>query len=207
MLYLRVRTEYSHCSTLLTLQKKKKDKKKKEKKKKKDSDEGVEEVAGEVAHLHIEDKLDEIAHKPHAKKSKFELQMEAALKKKEAEDKEHHEMDDKEAKKAEKAAEKARKEAEIARQIAEQEDAKAAEKGDGEEKEDGEVFYGAPDEKVWSDKSQAHVDAEAEAEKGPDLSVSRVLIVSPVSSVIIYLRFKSLPRTFYSSRTIRMERN
>ena len=157
-----------------TVQKKKKDKKKKDKKKKKDSDGEADEVAGEVEHLHIEDKLDEIAHKPDAKKSKFELQMEAALKKNEAE--EHEEADEMEAKKATKMAEKARKEAEIAKQIAEQEEAKAKSGAEEGKEEDGEVFYGAPDEKVWSDKSQAHMDAEAEAAKGPDLSVSGVLV-------------------------------
>ena len=136
-----------------------------------------------MEHLHIQDKLDEMAHKPDAKKSKFELQMEAALKKKEAE--EHQEVDEAEAKKAAKKAEKARKEAEIAKQIAEQEEEEAKAKSE-EDKEDGEVFYGAPDEKVWSDKSQAHMDAEAEAEKGPDLSVSGVLVVALQFRITLY---------------------
>lgn len=130
-------------------------------------------VAHEVEHkLHLEEELDELAHKPESKKSKFELQMEAALKKKHDDEEENkkrsaeHEMEVKAAKKAEKEAnERALKEAEIAKQTAEE---AAVE----EEKEDGDVFYGAPDEKVWSDKSQAQREAEGEANNGPDLSVS-----------------------------------
>ena len=125
-----------------------------------------------MEHLHIEDKLDEMAHKPDSKKSKFELQMEAALKKKEAEEEEkkHHEVDEKEAKKAARRPRKLARKPRLLSRLPNRR--RLPRRETDEEKEDGEIFYGAPDEKVWSDKSQAHHWRRSRGRKGPDLSVS-----------------------------------
>ena len=54
---------------------------------------------------------------------------------------------------------------------------------DGEEKEskeDGgedEIFYGAPDEKAWTDKSHAILESEKRKDEGPDLSVSKTVFI------------------------------
>lgn len=109
---------------------------------------------------------------PNRKKSKFELQMEEALRKKEQkaleEQKEKEEA-------AAKAAEKARqKELEAIRKIDEEEQAEReanAIRKKMEEEEESEVFYGAPDDVAWTDKSHAQRESE-NLEGEPDKSVS-----------------------------------
>jgi len=125
---------------------KKEKKEKKEKKSKKDKKQKDEDS--------VDSEEAEKAEKAAAKKSKFELQMEAAMKKKE----------DAEAAASEEPAPKAKK-AEIP---------KVPDKLAGEEEEtkketnDDEIMYGAPDDVVWSDKSSAIRDAEKGAEDDPN---------------------------------------
>lgn len=66
------------------------------------------------------------------------------------------------------AAERARKQAEEERLAEEGEEGKT---GNDDEEGTEEVFYGAPDDKAWTDKSAAQMEAEAKAEEGPDRSV------------------------------------
>ena len=126
------------------------------------------------------------------KKSKLEKKLEAAKMKMDEEKEENkdgdddddddvviEEMDEKAMRKAEKAAKKARKAEKEAKKLSKlqgksgsDEDDKAADTKDDGEKKD-EVFYGAPDDHVWTDSSHAIKDAEKnKKDDGPDTSVS-----------------------------------
>mmetsp|Transcript_399 Transcript_399/g.565 ORF Transcript_399/g.565 Transcript_399/m.565 type:complete len:755 (+) Transcript_399:795-3059(+) len=107
-----------------------------------------------------------------APKTKFELQMEKAMLKKHADEETAHDADAK--KRAEAAAKAAEKERlaieEMDRQEqAEREADEIRQKMEAEEVAD--VFYGHGDD-AWTDKSHAIRDAEENAEKGPDKSLT-----------------------------------
>jgi len=72
---------------------------------------------------------------------------------------------EKEAAKLEKARKKAEKEAKIAAEM------QGLNEKSNDKDGDNEVFYGAPDDKAWTDKSEAILNAETEGGKGPDLSL------------------------------------
>ena len=128
--------------------KEKKEKKKKKKKKEKDSSDS----SGD------DDGIEQGAPK---QKSKFELQMEEALKQKEA-----AESEAAQAKTAEEEGEKA---AAKAKKKAPEPDPEPVETKTPAPDGESEVFYGAPDDVAWTDKSHAQKESElAEANDDPD---------------------------------------
>ena len=88
----------------------------------------------------------------------------------------------------ERAAKKAAEEAALATQEANGDD------GDDNDDDDNaqEVFYGAPDDVAWTDKSAAQIEAEKNANNEPDRSVSsRVFFSSSLSPVYIHAHRQS----------------
>jgi len=108
---------------------------------------------------------------PQRKKSKFELQMEEALKKKEQKALEEQ-MQRQEA--AAKAAEKARKEEEEAIRKVDEEERAEREANEIRRKmeEEVEAFYGAPDDVAWTDKSHAQREADEQDDEGHDKTLT-----------------------------------
>jgi ATP-binding cassette subfamily F protein 1 len=124
-----------------------------EKKKSKKEKDDVDEVTEAMAKASVNDKPVE------RKKTKFELQMEAALKKKEEEEAEAPPVEVKKP-----AVKKPEKEPEPDWV----DTSKAAAAKDHDDVE--EVFYGAPDEAVWTDKSHAMKEAEKNGVEEEDLT-------------------------------------
>jgi ATP-binding cassette subfamily F protein 1 len=124
-----------------------------------DGDDDEAEISQGVSDLKVEEKKED---KP---KSKFELQMEAALKKKEAE-----EADKKAAAEPTTKAERKEK-AKSAKALATQEpEPEWVDPTSKAPEEENNVVYGAPDDKAWTDKSHAIRDAEnATEDDGHDL--------------------------------------
>eukprot|EP00521_Asterionellopsis_glacialis_P007507 CAMPEP_0195284274 /NCGR_PEP_ID=MMETSP0707-20130614/2524_1 /TAXON_ID=33640 /ORGANISM="Asterionellopsis glacialis, Strain CCMP134" /LENGTH=1069 /DNA_ID=CAMNT_0040343593 /DNA_START=15 /DNA_END=3224 /DNA_ORIENTATION=+ len=152
-----------------------------------DDDDDEDEVVEAFDHLVIaEDDDDDSGDKKKKKKKKDKKEKKKSKEKKTSDDdniEDEEDMDDeakeKAAKKKEKALRKAEKEAKKARKAEKEAKRAAALAGDDKEKgndnndneDDGDVFYGAPDDKVWSDKSHAQTEAEAKEKEGPDMSL------------------------------------
>jgi hypothetical protein len=155
--------------------------------------EDVDPVTDKMQDLHVSDKHEDMPkepeqnnpepsepHKPNAParpKSKFELQMEEAMRKKKEAEAQAEVQHDEEAKKlaekerlAAEAEEKAEREAEEIRKRMEEEERKAAQA-------DIEEFYGHGDE-AWTDKSAAHREAELLEGDDPHRIVSTFEITS-----------------------------
>jgi len=130
--------------------KEKKEKKSKKEKKKKDNNDNDDSGNNSVDEEEV--RKVEIAAE---KKSKFQLQMEAAMKKKEKEEEEASASTTTKAKKALTHQKQATAATEIP---------KVPDKLVGEEDNNNEVLYGAPDDVVWSDKSNAQREADAAAD-------------------------------------------
>jgi len=139
----------------------------------------VENLADDVEKM----KIDEDGSSDDGKKKKKKKDKKKKDKKKESKDDDGNNGDgdgddeEKARKKAEKKARKAEKEAKkLAKAMAKMKELQAKEAGSGDESGgenggDNEVMYGAPDDHAWTDKSQAILDTEGNANSGPDLSL------------------------------------
>ncbi|KAL7468177.1 hypothetical protein ACHAXS_008399, partial [Conticribra weissflogii] len=135
--------------------KKKKDQKKDKKEKKSKLEKKLEDAAEFAAEPDYVDEGDVIDDEAQEKAKKAEKAARKA---------------EKEAKKARKAEKEAKKHAKLQAKGSDDEGGEDDDGGDEDEDEDG-VFYGAPDDHAWTDKSHAIAESEKHKDDGPDMSL------------------------------------